>query len=104
MTMTMTVKTANWWSKSKFGCISLAISLAETFIVYGGVVLVLTSKQPHAPPLIVSVASTAWLLGGLGSFGFAVAGFVADSHRMTAFVALIVTIATFLVCGLQMLV
>jgi hypothetical protein len=102
--MTMTVQTANWWSKRKFGCISLAISLAETFIVYGGVLLVQTSKHPHAPPLIVSVASTAWLLGGLGSLGFAVAGLVADSHRMMAFIAVIVTVATFLVCGSQMLV
>lgn len=104
MSMTMTVQTASWWSKRKFGCISLAISLAETFIVYGGVLLVQTSKQPHAPPLIVSVASTAWLVGGLGSFGFAVAGLVADSHRMAALIALVLTIVTFVVCGLQMLV
>lgn len=102
--MSMTVQTATWWSKRKFGCISLAVSLAETLIIYGAVVLVQTSRQPHAPPLILKMASTTWLIGGLGSLGFAVAGLVADSHRMTAFVAVIVTIATFLICGLQMLV
>ncbi|MGA3350197.1 MAG: hypothetical protein ABSC33_14320 [Candidatus Sulfotelmatobacter sp.] len=50
------------------------------------------------------MASTTWLVGGLGSLGFAVAGLVADSRRMTALIALIVTMATFVVCGLQMLV
>jgi hypothetical protein len=104
MSMTMTVQTATWWSKRKFGSISLALSLAETLIVYGAAVLVQTSRQPHASPLLLKVAITTWLLGGLGSFGFAVAGLVADSRRMTAFVAMIVTIAVFFVCGLQMLV
>jgi hypothetical protein len=102
--MSVMVASTSWWSKRKFGCISLAMSLVETIIVYGGVVLVQTSKQPHAPPFVVSVASTAWLVGGLGSFGFAVAGLVADSRRTTAIVAMIATIAAFFVCGLQMLV
>jgi hypothetical protein len=100
----MAAQTATWWSKRKFGCISLALSLAEMLIIYGAAVLVHTSTQPHASPLILRVASITWLVGGLGSLGFAVAGLSADSHRMTAFIALIVTIATFMVCGLQMLV
>ena len=104
MSMTMEAQTATWWSKRKFGCISLALSLAETLIIYGAAVLVQTSKQPHASPLILRMASTTWLVGGLGSLAFAVAGLVADSHRTTAFIALIVTIVTFLVCGLQILV
>ncbi len=104
MSMTMEAQKTTWWSKRKFGCISLALSLAETLIIYGAVVLVQTSRQPHASPLILRMASTTWLVGGLGSLGFAVAGLVADSHRMAAFIALIVTIVTFLVCGLQMLV
>jgi hypothetical protein len=99
-----TLQPETWWSKCKFGCISLAISLTETFIVYGGVFLVQTSKQPHAPPLIVNVAGAAFLLGSIGSLGFAITGLVADSRRATAFVALVVTMATFLGCGLQMLV
>ena len=104
MSMTMAAQTATWWSKRKFGCISLALSLAETLVIYGAAVLVQTSRQPHASPLILRMASTTWLVGGLGSLGFAVAGLVADSHRTTASIALILTIVTFLVCGLQMLV
>jgi hypothetical protein len=100
----VTVQTATWWSRRRFGCISLALSLAETLIVYGAAVLVQTSRQPHASPLILKMASTTCLVGGLGSLGFAVAGLVADSRRMTALIALIVTMATFVVCGLQMLV
>jgi hypothetical protein len=104
MSMTMEAQTATWWSKRKFGCISLALSLAETLIIYGAAVLVQTSRQPHASPSILRMASTTWLVGGLGSLGFAVAGLVVDSHRTTALIALIVTIVTFLVCGLQVLV
>jgi uncharacterized membrane protein len=81
-----------------------SVSLGEILTIYGEAVLVQTSRQPHASPLILKMSSTTWLVGGLGSLGFALAGLVADSHRMTAFIALIVTIATFLVCGLQMLV
>jgi hypothetical protein len=102
--MSITLQTAAWWWKCKFGCISLAISLTETFIVYGSVFLVQTAKQPNAPSLIVSVASTAWLLGALGSLGFAIPGLVADSRRGAALVALVATIAAFVGCGLQMLV
>jgi len=100
--MTMTVQTATWWSKRKFGCISLALSLAEILVIYGAVVIVQTSQQPHMP-LVRKVVDITYLVGGLGSFGFAVAGLVADSHRRAAFFALIAAIVAFLVCGLQML-
>jgi hypothetical protein len=71
--------------------------------MWGDVALV---QQPdrHTMRLLVSVNSATWLIGGLGSLGFAVAGLVADSHRLTAFVAVFVTVAAFLICGLQMLV
>jgi hypothetical protein len=104
ISMTLQAPTATWLSKRRFGCISLALSLAETLIVYGAVMLVQTSNQPQPSPLILRMAGNAWLVGGLGSLGFAVAGLVADSDRKMAFVAMLATIVTFLVCGLQMLV
>jgi hypothetical protein len=97
-------QTAKWWSGRKLGCTSLAVSLAEILVIYGAAVLVQTSKQPHASPLILRMVSTTWLVGGLGSFGFATAGLVADSDRRAAFFALFAAIVAFLVCGLQMLV
>ena len=99
----MTAETAKWWSGRKLGCTSLAVSLAEILVIYGVVVIVQTSQQPHMP-LLRKVVDIAYLVGGLGSFGFAVAGLVADSHRRAAVFALIAAIVAFLVCGLQMLV
>jgi|SRR5271156_1078972 len=99
----MTTETARWWSKRGFGCMSLAFSLTEIVVMWGDLALVQTQDK-HSLHLLPSVNSTAWLIGGLGSLGFAVAGLVADSNRLTAFVAVIVTIAAFFVCGLQMLV
>jgi hypothetical protein len=54
--------------------------------------------------VLLQVNSTTWLIGGICSFGFAVAGLVADSHRLTAFVALLAAVVAFFICGLQMLV
>lgn len=99
----MTEETANFWSRSKFGCISLVLSLAEIGIIWSPLALVWTSGK-HLTPLVVTVSSTTWLLGGLVSFGFAVAGLVTDSNRVAALIAVIVAVVTFLVCGLPMLV
>ena len=94
---------AKWWSGRTLGCTSLALSLAEILVIYGAVVIVQTSQRPHMP-LVRKVVDITYLVGGFGSFGFAVAGLVADSHRRAAFFALIAAIVAFLVCGLQMLV
>ena len=96
----MTRLTVNWWSKRKLGCVSLALSLAEMLIMWGDITL----AHKYGVHPILNVNSATWLLGGLGSFGFAVAGLVADSHRLTAFFAVIAAIMAFFICGLQMLV
>jgi hypothetical protein len=97
------VEIRRWWSKSRFGCLSLALSLAEIAIMWGDVALVQRSDR-HSMQLLLNVNSAAWLIGGLGSLGFAVAGLVADSHQLTALVAVFVTVAAFVICGVQMLV
>lgn len=100
----MPIDNANWWSDRKFGFISLALSFTEVFVIYGAVAWVLLSNQPHVHPSIRSLVDFAFLVGGISSLGFAVAGLAADSRRLTALIAVFVTILTFLVCGLQMLV
>ncbi len=100
----MPIDMGNWWSKRRFGLISLALSLTELLIIYGAVAWILVSNPQHTPPSIRSLASSAWLIGGLGSLGFAVAGLVADSHRLVSLIAVVVTILIFFVCGFQMLV
>lgn len=99
----MTVETATWWSKRRFACISLAVSLAEILIIGGTLVLIQTSKQPPTP-LMVRLADTTWLIGGLGSFGFAVAGLVADPDRRTAVFTMIVAIVAAAICGFPLMV
>ena len=101
--MQTTSETANCYSKSRFGCISLALSLAEIVIMWGDVVL-FRSADNQTMRMLLHVNSITWFMGGLCSFGFAIAGLVADAHRSTAFVALMMSIVAFLVCGLQMLV
>ncbi len=99
----MTVETGTWWSNRKLAYISLAMSLAEILIMGGVLVSVQMSKQPPTPRL-VRLTDTTWLMGGLGSFGFAVAGLVADSDRRTAFFALIAAIVVSLICGIPLMV
>jgi len=78
--------------------------MAEILVIYGAVVWVSTSNLQHVPPSIRSISDWAFLVGGVSSLGFAVAGLVADSHRRAALIAVFVTILTFIVCGFQMLV
>ena len=98
-----TLKTAEGWAARRFGSISLALSLAEIAAI-GAAILVVQSSSHHDITRIQSVASGAWLLGGIGSLGFAVAGLVADAERFTAFLGIILTVLTFVVCGTQFLV
>ena len=99
----MAGKTANWWAPRKFGCISLALSFAEIAAIGTAILVVRLSSQPEIAR-IQSAAAGAWLLGALSSLGFAVAGLVADSNRLTAFIAIIFTVLTFVGCGTQFLV
>jgi len=100
----MPIGNPKWWSDRKLGFISLALSLTEVFVIYGAVAWVLLSNQPHVPHSIRNLVDFAFLIGGTSSLGFAVAGLTADSRRLTALIAVFVTILTFFVCGLQMLV
>jgi uncharacterized membrane protein len=93
----------DWWTARRFGCISLALSLAEIAAI-GTAIFVVQSSSHRDIPRIQSLAADAWLLGGIGSLGFAVAGLVADANRFTAFLAIILIVLTFVVCGTQFLV
>ena len=99
----MTVPAGTWWSKRKFAFISLAVSFAEILIIGRMLVLIQTSKQPPTA-LMVSLANITWLMSGLGSFGFAVAGLVADPDRRAAFFTMIVAIMAAAICGFPLLV
>jgi len=96
-------KVANWWKPRRFGCISLALSLAEIAAIGTAVAVVQSSNHPDIAR-IQSLAADAWLVGGIVSLGFAVAGLVADAERLTAFLATILTVLTFVACGTQFLV
>ena len=99
----MTGEVSKWWSKRKFSVLSLVLSLAEVTIIGCALVWVLMSKQPPIPP-IMKLTDTTWLVGGLSSFGLAVAGLVVDSARRTAVFALIVAIVVSVICGVPLMV
>lgn len=99
----MTVENATWWSKRRFACISLVVSLVEVLIIGGTMVLIQTSKRPPTP-LMVRLVDTTWLICGLGSFAFALVALVADPDRRTAFFTMIVAIVAGLICGFPLMV
>jgi len=98
-----TLKTAEWWVARRFGCISLLLSFGEISAI-GTAILFVQSSSHHDFTKVQSLASDAWLLGGIGSLGFAVAGLVADAKRFTAILAIVLTVLTFVICGTQFLV
>jgi hypothetical protein len=53
------------------GLASIAVSLLEVLIVYGGVALIVGMNLQHAPPRLVRLASGAWVFGTFFSFSFA---------------------------------
>ena len=99
----MKVEASRRWSKRKFSIVSLMLSLAYATLMVCAFVSVQISKQPPTPH-IVNQIDTAWLLGGLTSFGFAVAALVADSDRRAAIFAMIVAVMVSLICGVPLMV
>jgi len=93
---------SKWWSTRRFSVLSLVLSLAEATIMGCALVAVRMSKQP--PTYIPNLTDTTWLVGGLTSFGFAVAALAADSDRRTAICAVIVSIVVSLICAVPIMV
>jgi hypothetical protein len=98
----MTTRIPRWWQGRYCGCLSLGICFAEILIVVGAGVLI-HMPGTHNVHIISKITSSAALLGMLGSFVFSIAGLVVDSRRLTAFVALIVSVVTLAVCGLLLM-
>jgi len=99
----MTEGTKEWLFKHKFGCGSFALSLIETAVIWGGVDLIQMMVGPSHMRMTVKLAEATWLFAGPTSFAAAIAGLVADSYRLTAFFALVVSVLAFMFCGLRML-
>jgi hypothetical protein len=97
------IEASRWWSRRKFSIVSLMLSLAYATIMGWAFVSVQMSKQPPTPH-IENQIDTAWLVGGLASFGFAVAALVADSDRKVAIFAMIVAVMVCLICGVPIMV
>jgi len=99
----MASDSAQWLFERKFGCSSVALSFVEVAVIWGVVDLAqMIFGSTHLHP-IVRVAIATWLFIGPASIAVAIAGLVADSHRSIALLALFISIAVFIVCGLRML-
>ena len=101
--MPMTVEASRWWSTRRFSIVSLILSLTYAIVMGWAYVSVQMSKTPPTPH-VVNQIDTAWLVGGLFSFGFAVAALVADSDRRAAIFAMIVAVMVGLICGVPLMV
>jgi hypothetical protein len=98
----MATRNPRWWQGRLCGCVSVGICFAEILIVVGAGVLIHTPGT-HNTHIISKVTSATFLVGTLGSFAFAIAGLIVDSRRFTAFVALVVSAATFIIGGLLLM-
>ena len=97
------MKTDNWWSRHRFGCVSLTISLVELAIFGSLVMLARLSPGSLHPTLVARLGAVSWVLGFLGSFGFAVAGVITDTRKLTALISVIISLGTLAICTLTML-
>ncbi len=95
---------ATLWSTHKTASISIFTCLLEMLTVWGIVIIIHFSSGLSAPPSLVSIASTAWILGSIASIVFAVLAIFVDQRREIGFLCLLLAVAVFIVCGLPMLV
>jgi hypothetical protein len=85
----------------KFGCVSLALSLAEILVIWGGVAIGRLWHQ-HNWQCLGNAFLHAFLVAGIGSVVFAVLGLVKDTRRTLALVALVLAVANFGICALPL--
>lgn len=97
----MVDRMAESWRQSKLSCISIALCVAEIIVIWSGVILVNISGM-HVTNLVVRVTGGVWLIGGLGSLVFAVAGLFADRDRIAPMIAIAATVVTSIACLLPM--
>jgi hypothetical protein len=93
-----------FWSQHKMASLSIITCTVETLVIWGIVITVHLSSSPSSPPRLVSIASTAWILGSILSVVFAVISIVVDSRRQIGVLAFLLAAVVFIVCGLPMLV
>jgi hypothetical protein len=79
------------------------VSSVEIAVIWGSFALVQTPGR-HNLHFFSNLTSITFMAGTLASFVFVIAGLVADSHRMTVFVATVVALMTFFICGLPLLI
>jgi hypothetical protein len=99
----MTTKSSRWWSKRRFSCLSLLLSLANVGIIWGPIALAHAAGEHHIPS-ISRVADLASLLSIFASFALAVAALVADPDRIMALFSVVIACFSFYICGIPMFV
>lgn len=90
------------WPRHKAVTVSLALSVAEVVLVWGSVLFI--PHIEHHQKALADLATAAWILGSLGSFASAALALIVDRRWQLPLLALGVAIATWMICGLPMLV
>jgi len=106
----MLIKPTSWKVSPNiyFAIVSLVFCLAEIIVIWG--VVLVTDLWPMSSIcidhswLIAKVVSWAWIVGGLGSIGFAITALVLDSRKIIAFSATIISIIVFCFCAVPNLI
>jgi hypothetical protein len=89
------------WPGHKMATISLICSVLEIVLVWGAAAAA-PARGQHA--VLLKLISLTWILGSLGAITFAIIALVIDRPRQVGALSLIVALAAFFFCGLQMLV
>ncbi len=90
------------WRAHKLAYLSLVICLLEVTVFF--CIAIFATTPRHQSLTLRKLTGITWIFGGPMSIGFSLAGLFLDTRRGTAFIALILAIACWCFCTLQVLV
>ncbi len=93
------------WKTRKLAFISLSLCFLESAVFTGVIGALALTGEPLSQSLVVrKIVGIAWIACGPTSVAFACAALFLDTHRGFAAIALVVAVAIWVLCSLQVLV
>ena len=88
------------FQEAKYGYVSLALSLAEPIVIWGGLAAVYEAGVWGRAPQWLAAAFGIAYLAGIVALGLAIIGLVKDLRRRPAGLALFLALLNLFVCGI----
>jgi hypothetical protein len=88
-----------WFEFRKYGVLSIAVSLVEIIVIWGGPALVFAASN-HDDSFIKTMMMGAYTLGFISSLVLALAGLAGDSRRSFSILALLCSVGNLALCSI----